>query len=260
MSVARSMPVPSVREQVSEEEWQTRVDLAAFYRLYALFGWTDLVFTHISARVPDNHREFLINPYGLAFEEVTASSLVKVDVDGEIVMPTPYTVNAAGFTIHSAVHIAREDVACVAHTHTVAGMAVSAQKCGLLPLTQTALAFYDRLSYHGYEGVALDLDERDSIVKDLGKNLAMILANHGLLACGRTVAEAFSVLHMLEMSCASQIAAQAGGELVLPPPEVCRKTAEQHWGKPEDNRAPLGGLAWPAMLRKLDRAYPGYDA
>lgn len=261
MSVATPFPVSSVRAIVSEEEWQVRVDLAAFYRLVAHFGWTDLVYTHLSARVPGNDNHFLLNPYGLAFDEVTASSLVKIDVDGEIVMPSPYSVNAAGFCIHSAVHMARHDLACVAHTHTVAGMAVSAQKCGLLPLSQTSMMFYDRLSYHDYEGIALDLDERERLVADLGENQAMMLRNHGLLACGRTVPEAFSILHAMEVSCQSQIAAQAGGgELVMPSPAVCEHTAQQMWGKPGEQREPFGELAWPAMLRTLDRVNPGYDS
>ena len=261
MALLETYSDPTVRDSVSEEEWKVRVDLAACYRLVAYYGWTDLIFTHISARVPGTDNHFLLNPYGLMFEEITASSLVKLDTDGEIVMETDYEVNAAGFTIHSAVHQARHDLACVMHTHTVAGMAVSAQKAGLLPLAQTSLEFYENLAYHDYEGIALDLDERERLVADLGDKMAMMLRNHGLLTCGKSVAQAFTKMHSLEKSCQLQVAAQAGGELILPSKEVCEHTAKQ-FRQSENTEAEghLDQLAWTALLRKLDRINPGYDS
>jgi ribulose-5-phosphate 4-epimerase/fuculose-1-phosphate aldolase len=261
MALAESFSEKSVRTAVSEEEWKTRVNLAACYRLVAHYGWTDLIFTHISARVPGTDNHFLLNPYGLMFEEITASSLVKLDTDGDVVMDTNYMVNAAGFTIHSAIHQSRHDVDCVMHTHTVAGMAVSAQKSGLLPLAQTSLQFYDNLAYHDYEGIAFDLDERDRLVGDLGDKMAMILRNHGLLTCGKSVAQAFTIMHSLEKSCQLQIAAQAGGDLILPTEDVCRHTAKQ-FTRSVDTEAEgeLDKLAWSALLRQLDRVNPGYDA
>lgn len=258
MSNVMPLATPSVRDQVSEEEWQARVDLAACYRLAAMHGWTDLIYTHISARVPGTDDHFLLNPFGFMFEEVTASSLVKLDTEGEVVMPSPYAVNAAGFTIHSAVHEARHDMACVMHTHTVSGMAVSAQEDGLLPLAQTSLVFHGALSYHDYEGIALDLDERERLVADLGGNTAMILRNHGLLTCGRSVAEAFMTMYMLEKACELQLAAQAGGTLRLIPEEVCTHTARQFQRDPDAGGDGHVALTWAALLRQLDRVNPGY--
>jgi ribulose-5-phosphate 4-epimerase/fuculose-1-phosphate aldolase len=253
-----SIEIPSVRGRVSAEEWRARVDLAACYRLVALHGWTDSIYTHISARVPGEDGHFLINPYGLMFEEVTASSLVKIDFDGQIVMDSPFEVNEAGFTIHSAIHMARHEVACVIHTHTVAGMAVAAQKDGILPISQNSMMFFgNHCAYHDYEGIALDLDERDRLVGDLGDRYVMVLRNHGLLVCGRTTGEAFEIMHNLEKTCAAQIAAQAGGELNLPSDEVCQHTADQFW---RNSNEPFGKRAWPAMMRVLDRNNPGYDA
>jgi ribulose-5-phosphate 4-epimerase/fuculose-1-phosphate aldolase len=261
MSVATPIAPPSVRDLVSPEEWRARVDLAACYRLTAMYGWTDLIYTHISARVPGTDNQFLLNPFGLMFEEITASSLVKLDTDGEILMESPYSINAAGFTIHSAVHQARHEMACVMHTHTVDGMAVSAQKCGLLPLAQTSLQFYNALSYHDYEGIAFDLDERDRLVASLGENRAMVLRNHGLLTCGRSIAEAFTTMHALEKACALQLKAQAGGELVIPSKEVCEHAAAQFNSNDDVSTGDsLNQLAWDALLRKLDRENPGYDA
>jgi ribulose-5-phosphate 4-epimerase/fuculose-1-phosphate aldolase len=258
MALAYEADSPSVRDQVSDEEWQIRVDLACLYRLVAHYRWTDSIYTHLSARLPGDDHHFLLNPYGLMFEEVTASSLVKVDTEGKIVMDSPYEVNEAGFTIHSAVHMARPEVMCVAHTHTRAGMAVSAQKEGLLPITQNALMFYgDHLAYHDYEGIALDLDERERLQADLGGRYAMILRNHGLLACGRTIGEAFEILQNLEHACVAQLAAQVGQDLILPSPEVCQHTADQFWG---DGTRVFGERAWPAMRRMMDRYSPGYDA
>ena len=203
--------IRDVKAMVSEAEWRQRTDLAACYRLVALFGWDDLVFTHISARVPGPEHHFLINPYGLLFEEVTASSLVKVDMDGRKVLDSPHDVNPAGFVIHSAVHAAREDAQCVLHVHTVNGTAVSAQRDGLLPLSQHSIFVVSSLAYHDYEGVALVDDEKPRLVADLGDKRFLMLRNHGLLTVGRTVAEAFVAMYLFETSCTIQVRAQAGG-------------------------------------------------
>lgn len=237
---------------ISDSEWQVRCDLAALYRLVAHFRWTDFIYTHISARVPGPEHHFLINHYGVLFHEMRASDLVKIDLDGNIVDPEErgMRVNQAGFTIHSAVHGAREDLTCVIHTHTQAGIAVSAQKGGLLPISQHALRFYGRLSYHGYEGVALELDERARLVADLGTNKAMILRNHGLLAAGESIPEAFINIYYLERACAAQIAAQSGGaELEFPPEEVRLKTAGQS-NRPQ-SRAHCE-WAWGSALRLIE--------
>jgi ribulose-5-phosphate 4-epimerase/fuculose-1-phosphate aldolase len=261
MSVVTPFASSSVRDLVSAEEWQTRVDLAACYRLAALYGWTDLIYTHISARVPGTDSEFLLNPFGLMFDEITASSLVKLNTDGDIVMDSPYSINAAGFTIHSAVHDAKHEMACVMHTHTVPGMAISAQKCGLLPLAQTSMQFYEALSYHDYEGIAFDLDERERLIASLGDNTAMVLRNHGLLTCGRSIAQAFTTMHSLEKSCSLQIAAQAGGDLLMPSKAVCEHAAAQFNSEADVSTGnSLNQLAWEALLRKLDRQNPGYEA
>lgn len=241
----------SVRENVPAEEWQARVDLAACYRLVAMFGWDDLVFTHISARVPGPEEHFLINAYGLMFEEMTASSLVKVDLDGNIVMETPYQVNPAGFTIHSAVHEARQDVACVLHTHTRAGVAVSAQAAGLLPLSQVSLFPLISIGYHAYEGVALNAEEKPRLVADLGSNSCLVLRNHGLLTVGPTIADAFLLMYTLETACQIQLLAQsAGTELVHINPAILKGIAAQ---AREVTKGLGGQLAWPGLLRKLDR-------
>jgi ribulose-5-phosphate 4-epimerase/fuculose-1-phosphate aldolase len=241
----------SIKMQVSDEEWKARVDLAACYRIVAMHGWDDLVFTHISARVPGGEDHFLINPYGLLFEEITASSLVKVDLDGEKVLDSPHPVNPAGFVIHSAIHAAREDAGCVLHTHTKAGIAVSAQADGLLPISQTSLFPYVTLGYHNYEGVALNDDEKPRLVADLGMNNALILRNHGLLTTAPTVADAFLFMYVLETACQIQIMAQSGGsELVQVPGPVIAGIQAQA----EQVTKGLGGaLVWPALLRKLDR-------
>lgn len=245
-----------MQSQVSPEEWQTRVDLAACYRIIAMYGWDDLVFTHISARVPGDDNHFLINPYGMLFEEITASSLVKVGLDGNKVMDSPYPVNPAGFTIHSAVHEARHDAGCVLHTHTKAGIAVSAQASGLLPISQTALFPYVTLGYHDYEGVALNEEEKPRLVADLGSNNALILRNHGLLTAGATIADAFLFMYVLETACQIQIMAQSGGgELVQVPQPVVDGIQAQA----EQVTKGLGGeLVWPGLLRKLDRRDPSY--
>jgi len=247
----------SVKQQVSEQEWQTRVDLAASYRAVAMFGWDDLVFTHISARVPGPEHHFLINPYGMMFEEVTASSLVKVDLLGNKVMDSDYDINPAGFTIHSAVHEARDDAKCVMHLHTAAGIAVSASKKGLLPLSQQSLFALSSLSYHDYEGVALNPDEKVRLVSDLSMNRFMILRNHGLLTCGDTIADAFLFMYLLECSCQIQLKAQASGqELILIPDKILAGIQAQ---AEQVTRSAGGSLAWPGILRKLDRTNPGYE-
>jgi ribulose-5-phosphate 4-epimerase/fuculose-1-phosphate aldolase len=240
-----------------DAEWKARVDLAAAYRIVALYGWDDLVFTHISMRIPGPEHHFLINPYGLLFEEITASSLVKIDLDGNILEPTPYFINPAGFTIHSAIHAAREDAQCVMHLHTDAGVAVSAQKRGLLPISQTAMAAFGDLAYHDYEGVALELDERERLVADLGTRSFMMLRNHGTLTCGDSVATAFLRMFYLERACKMQVLAQAGGELLECREELQNIVTGQT--KPVFNAAFGGALAWPAVLRRVDRQLPGFN-
>ena len=245
-----------VRAQVTPEEWQTRVELAAAYRLVAHFGWDDLIFTHISARVPGQADQFLINPYGMLFDEITASSLVKVDHHGEPVMATEYDVNPAGFLIHSAIHEARPEVQCVLHTHTAYGVAVSAQEGGLLPISQQSIFPLARLAYHGYEGVALRDDERPRLVADLGGANSMVLRNHGLLTCGRSVPEALLSMYTLESACRIQILAQAGGgALTRIPGEIIATSVEQ---SRQVTKGKGAGLAWPGLLRRLDRIDPGY--
>src|SRR2546427_8587552 len=224
-----AVPKPSsVRDQVSQEDWQASIDFAAGYRLVALYGWDDLIFTHISARVPGAEHHFLLNPYGMMFDEVTASSLVKVDPDGNKVMDSPYFINPAGFTIHSAVHAAREDALCVMHLHTDYGIAVSAQKEGLLPISQQSLFALASLAYHDYEGLALNEEEKPRLVADLGTRNYLILRNHGLLTVGSTVAEAFLSMFILERACKIQILAQSGGAevLSLPDPILARVSSQ----------------------------------
>src|SRR6266852_861647 len=242
--------IRSVKESVSAAEWAARVDLAAAYRAVAMYGWDDLVFTHISARVPDSDHHFLINPYGMLFEEITASSLVKVDLAGEKVMESPFEINPAGFTIHSAVHEAREDAHCVMHLHTTEGVAVSCQKEGLLPISQQSLYPLMGLAYHDYEGVALNPEEKVRLVRDLGDKHSMILRNHGLLTCAETVADAFLFMYILQKACEVQIRAQAGGgELIRVPQPIVdgiRKQAKVVL------RQSGGMIAWPGILRKLD--------
>ena len=253
----QSVPL-ALRAGMSEEEWAILCDLAALYRLVAHHRWTDLIYTHISARIPGPEHHFLINRYGVMFHEMRASDLIKIDLDGNVVeeMAESKRVNAAGFTIHSAIHMAREDAAVVIHTHTRAGIAVSAQRQGLLPISQHALKFYGHLAYHDYEGIALELEERDRLVRDLGQHNAMILRNHGLLVCGRTPAEAFDNIFMLERACEAQIAAQAGGaELVFPPESVRQHTAAQF---NRNRESPVRVLAWEAALRLIENDKPDY--
>ena len=249
------MHIPSLKEIVSAEEWQLRCDLAACYRLVALYGWTDLVFTHISARLPGADHHFLINPYGLLFEEVTASSLVRVDQSGNKLNDSPFSVNRAGFVIHSAIHAARGDVYCVLHTHTRAGVAVSAQKGGVLPISQQSTFVLGSLAYHDYEGVALRDDEKPRLQADLGNAGFLMLRNHGLLTVGRTIADAFLAMYMFETTCQIQLAAQSGGELTTVDPRILDGVAEAARTQTDG----LGGtFVWPALLRKLDRIDGSY--
>jgi ribulose-5-phosphate 4-epimerase/fuculose-1-phosphate aldolase len=254
MSVAEKQI--SVKEQVSAEEWQVRVDLAAAYRLVAHYGWDDLIFTHLSARVPGAEHHFLINPYGMMFDEITASSLVKVNLLGEIVAPSPYFINPAGFTIHSAVHAAREDALCVIHLHTDYGIAISAQKDGLLPISQQSLFALASLAYHEYEGLALNEDEKSRLVSDLGSKTNMILRNHGLLTVGKTAAEAFLSMYILERACRIQILSQSGGGTLLPVSESIRESVAAQLGAVTVGQG--AQLTWPGLLRKLDRIDSSY--
>jgi len=250
--------VPGVRERVSPEEWQVRTDLAACYRLVFQYGWHHLNLNHISARVPGEDSHILINPYGPMYNEVTASNLVKIDLDGNVLDDTPYGINPAGYTIHSAIHAARDDVDCVLHTHTEAGLAVSALKCGLLPLNQDAVRFYNRIGYHDYEGISLELGERERLVRSLGRHRALILRNHGLLTAGRSIAEAFTLMFHLEKSCVAQIMLNATTDddrrLVQLSPEVCEHSAQQAW-RINDNATEM---RWPALVRWMDRVDPGF--
>jgi ribulose-5-phosphate 4-epimerase/fuculose-1-phosphate aldolase len=246
----------SVRSRVSDEEWQLRVDLAACYRLVARYRWDDLIFTHISARVPGPEHEFLINPYGMLFEEITASSLVKVDLSGRKVMESPYEINPAGFVIHSAIHAAREDARCVLHLHTLNGVAVSAQKEGVLPVSQQSIFVLASLAYHDYEGVALLDDEKPRLVRDLGDKSFLMLRNHGLLTVAESIPEAFLLMYVFESACTIQVRAQAGGgELVRIDPRIIAGAQAQARAV---TRNAGGALAWPGLLRQLDRADPGY--
>lgn len=241
-----------VKAIVDEAEWQARVELAACFRLIARFGMSDLTYNHITVRVPGREGELLINPYGMLYEEITASDFFRIDLEGNVLLKpnNSYDQNPAGFVIHGAVHSARSDVACVIHTHTRAGMAVSALKCGLLPLTQTAMRFYGKVSYHDYEGPAVNLEERARLIDNLGSNDVMILRNHGLLMCGRSIPETFNTTYWFEMACKAQLdAMQCGSELNLPAEAVALHTAQMYDPK---GRRVYGELEWPAMLRLLE--------
>ena len=250
------MKIPSLKEVVSAEEWQLRVDLAACYRLVAAYGWSDLIFTHISARIPGPEHNFLINPYGLMFDEITASSLIKIDQSCNKLSDSPYPVNPAGFTIHSCIHEVRDDAGCVLHTHSRAGVGVSAQKGGLLPVSQQSTIILNSIAYHDYEGIALYADEKPRLQASLGKANNLILRNHGLITVGSSIPEAFMYMYFLEMSCRIQIDAQAGGEVILigPAPMEANKDAM----KMAIGGQSVANLTWPALLRKLDRENPGY--
>ena len=248
--------IASLEGKVSDEEWGVRVDLAAAYRMVAHYGWDDLIFTHLSARIPGPEHHFLLNPYNLMFEEVTASSLIKVDVNGNPVAPTPFITNPAGFTIHSAIHMAREDALAVMHLHTPAGQAVSANSNGLLPLTQTAMLIRGDVAFHDYEGVAVDLGERERLVQDLGGKNAMILRNHGTLALGKNVGECFIRIYYLERACQAQIMALSAGENVNNPPQGSPEITAQQGAIGLPLAANL--LAWPALKRKAHRLDPSF--
>ena len=251
-----AVEIPSLEGKVSDEEWAIRVDLAAAYRLVAHYGWDDLIFTHLSARIPGPEHHFLLNPYNLMFEEVTASSLIKVDTNGNPVEPTPFITNPAGFTIHSAIHMAREDAQAVMHLHTPAGQAVSAHEDGLLPLTQTAMLVRSDLAFHDYEGVATDLDERDRLVADLGDKGGMILRNHGTLAVGATVGECFVKLYFIERACQAQIMALSAADKCNNPPQGTPELAAEQGMVGLKVAANL--LAWPALKRKAFRLDPSF--
>ena len=256
MKPLESVEIPSLEGKVSDEEWAIRVDLAAAYRMVAHYGWDDLIFTHLSARIPGPEHHFLLNPYNLMFEEVTASSLVKVDVNGNPVEPTPFITNPAGFTIHSAIHMARDDAHAVMHLHTPAGQAVSAHEDGLLPLTQTAMLIRGDVAFHDYEGVAVDLDERERLVADLGDKNAMILRNHGTLAVGKNVGECFIRLYYLERACQAQIMALSAGDSINNPPQGSPELTAQQGAVGLPLAANL--LAWPALKRKAYRLDPSF--
>jgi ribulose-5-phosphate 4-epimerase/fuculose-1-phosphate aldolase len=251
------MNIPSLEGRVPDAEWQLRIDLAACYRLVARYGWSDLIFTHISAKLAGPEHQFLINPYGLMFDEITASNLIKVDVQGNKLQDTPFPVNQAGFIIHSAIHAARADVGCVLHTHTRAGVAVSAQAGGVLPISQQSTFVLASLAYHDYEGVAIRPEEQPRLQADLGNKTFFCLRNHGLLTVGRSIPDAFLAMYTFESACQIQISAQAGGALVTIPQAIVDTTAEA-------SRVQTGGLGgqfvWPSLLRELDRKNPGYRA
>ena len=256
--MSQATQAAEVRQQVSPEEWEARVNLAAAYRLVAMYGWDDLVFTHISARVPGPEHHFLINPYGLLFEEVTASNLVKVDLDGNKIMESPHPVNPAGFVIHSAIHAARPDALCVMHTHSLHGVAVSAQQGGLLPLSQQSLFVLASLGYHNYEGVALRDDEKPRLVNDLADNMFLILRNHGILTVGQNPAEAFLAMYIMESACRVQILAQAGGGALINVHEQIVAGMKAAFAAVTKGMG--ADIAWPALLRKLDRKDASFRA
>jgi len=254
--VSTTDDVRTVRSRVSAEEWQQRVDLAACYRLVALYGWDDLIFTHISARVPGPDHHFLINPYGMTFDEITASSLIKIDLDGKKVMDSPFEINPAGFTIHSAIHAARADARCVLHCHSLNGVAVSAQKDGVLPISQQSILVLSSLAYHDYEGIALNEDEKPRLVRDLGDKSFLMLRNHGLLTVADNIPDAFLFMYLFEATCKVQVRAQGSrSELIPIDPRII---AGARAAAMQVTRAAGGGLAWPGLLRTLDRRDPSY--
>ncbi len=256
MTTAPTPMMKSLKEEVSPEEWQVRVDLAACYRLVADFGWSDLIFTHITARIPGTEDQFLINPYGMMFDEITASSLVKIDIHGNKLDDSSFPVNPAGFTIHSAIHSARHDAQCVLHTHSLNGVAVSAQENGVLPLSQQSIFVLSSLAYHDYEGVALNDEEKPRLVSDLGGKNFLMLRNHGLLTLGHTIADAFLSMYIFEATCTIQVRAQSGGGKLIEIPSAIISGAQQQ-GKAV-TKSQGGMLAWPGLLRRLDRIDASY--
>ena len=258
---ANTPPLFQAPHGIDAAEWDARVKLAACYRMVAKLGMDDLIYNHISLRIPGHQDQFLINPYGLLFDEVTASSLVKINTSGDKLDDTAHSVNVAAFVIHAAIHKSSHDAACVLHTHSDASVAVSGQEQGLLPLSQFAMRFYKRQAFHDYEGVAIDLDEQARLVRDLGPHKVMLMRNHGILTVGRTPGEAFMLLYYFERAARIQLqmqaAAAAGTKLVMPPHEVCEKAARQFWELQGDILVP-GEREWPALMRQLDRADPSY--
>lgn len=249
------LPTPSVRDRVSAEEWAARVELACAYRIAGHHGWNHMVFNHISYKIPGSKNEFLLNPYGLLYREITASSLVKINLDGDILDDSPHDIIEAGWVIHSAIHAARPDVKCIIHTHTTAGVAVGVQKEGLLPVNMAAIYFYNRIGYHDYEGPSINLEERERLAEHLGQHDALILRNHGLISCGDSIGKAMFRHYQLESACAVQVAALAGGrELHFPPPEMCEAASRS------SNRPKPIDKVWAAYRRMADDLYPGYDA
>lgn len=257
MSASLEQTSHDAKHNVTAQEWKLRVDLAAAYRLVALHGWDDLIFTHLTVRVPGPEHHFLINPYGMLFDEITASSLVKIDLAGNKVSDSPYDINPAGFTIHSAVHAAREDAQCVMHIHSLNGIAVSAQKDGLLPISQQSLFVLSSLGYHGYEGLALNDEEKPRLVADLGSKVFLMLRNHGLLTASPTVADTFLAMYIFETACTIQVKALSGHRELIPiaAPILAGIQAQAT----QVTRGLGGALVWPGLLRKLDRCNPGYD-
>ena len=261
VSTAKKATSTPIKDQVSKEEWQVRVDLAACYRLVAMYGWNDYIFNHISARVPGSDRHFLINPFGLFFDEVTASSLIKIDLDGNILLDqTGLGYNIGGYVIHGAVHEARESAHCVIHVHTTDGVAVSAHKVGLLPLNQDSMIVVDDIAYHDFEGVALDLEERERLIQHLGDKNLLILRNHGLLTIGETIAAAFVRMYTLHNACAIQVATLSGGVTLNLPSDAARKKVQQQVASrgSQSSRSNVTSLAWDGLLRKLDRSDQTY--
>jgi ribulose-5-phosphate 4-epimerase/fuculose-1-phosphate aldolase len=260
-SSASSQPLAAAARKIDPAEWEARVTLAACYRMVAKLGMDDLIYNHISARVPGHQDQFLINPYGLLFDEISASNLVKINTKGDKLDDTPHGINVAAFVIHAAIHTSHHDAACVLHTHSDASVAVSGQEKGLLPLSQFAMRFYNRQAFHDYEGVAIDLDEQTRLVRDLGPHKVMLMRNHGILTVGRTPGEAFMLLYYFERAARIQLqmqaAAAAGATLVMPPHEVCEKAARQFWELQGDILVP-GEREWPALMRQLDRTDPSY--
>jgi ribulose-5-phosphate 4-epimerase/fuculose-1-phosphate aldolase len=258
---ASSSLVSVTSRRIDSAEWEARVNLAACYRMVSKLGMDDLIYNHISLRIPGHEDQFLINPYGLLFDEITASSLVRMNTDGEKLEDTPHSVNLAAFVIHAAIHRSSHDAACVLHTHSDASVAVSGQEAGLLPLSQFAMRFYNRQAFHDYEGVAINLDEQARLVRDLGPHKVMLMRNHGILTVGRTPSEAFMLLYYFERAARIQLqmqaAAAAGAKLVMPPHEVCEKAARQFWELQGDILVP-GEREWPALMRQLDRTDPSY--
>lgn len=250
-----SQKYTSMKESVSPEEWQLRCDLAACYRYFALEGWDDLIFTHFSMRLPGKEKEFLINPFGIVFEEMTASKLVRIDINGKPLHPTPYLVNPAGFVLHSAIHSAREDAHCILHTHTPEGVAVSCQKEGLLPISQTALSVYSDVAYHDYEGIVFDAEEKDRLLPNIGEKNCIILRNHGLLVMGETLAAAFLRMYFLQRACEAQILAGSGGGELIP---LSQGVIDRVAAQTDNVGGMIGQLCWDALIARVDAACPDY--